>query len=120
MSSQYTRRVILVVTATDRAQANADAQTAVPGCGPDTFTAGLVPAGSPPGTAPTHYWCSWQVTPTEAAALADRFGRGNTRGRGFHLGVAGDVPQIIAGEEEQPLGEILVELSLSRPPLVRD
>lgn len=59
----------------------------------------LVPAGTAPDSAPTHFWCSWQVTPVQAAALANQFGAGNARGRIMRPGVAPDEPQVVRARQ---------------------
>jgi hypothetical protein len=120
MATRYTRRVILVVTAGDREQARADALAAVPGSGPGLFTVGLVAPGTPRGTAPSHSWCSWKVTPEEAAALRTRFGSGNARGRRMFWGIAGDRAETVEGETEVTPGEVLRTLGLTRPATPRD
>lgn len=119
MSGRYTRRVILVVAAADRAAANADAQRAVPGCGPDNLSAPFGPTGRAAGAAPTHYGCSWQVTPEEAIALRAYFGPGNAQGRRMFWGVAGDVATVVDGEVELTPDALFRTLRLERAEAAR-
>lgn len=108
----YTRRLVLVVTAAERDRAVGDLLAAVPDAGLEQFTAGLVPTGSAPGTAPTHYWSSWQMTEAELASVRSRF-RGHAGRRDF-LGVARDAPGTVEGETESLPGEVLLRLGLLR------
>lgn len=70
--TEFTRRIICVVSANVRGQANALAKEVDTRGGERTFTVGLVPAGSPPGTTPTAYWCGWSQTPAEFTAFEAR------------------------------------------------
>lgn len=82
MSERYDQRVILIVSAADRDAANRSAEAAVPGAGGRTFAVGLVPAGSPPGTPPTHYIASWSATAAQRDRLRVDFDRADW-GRGY-------------------------------------
>jgi len=62
---------IIVVKSADRAAANQAAKKVDTIGGERTFTVGLVPVGSPPGAAPTHYWCCWNMTSDEEKVLRD-------------------------------------------------
>lgn len=108
-------RLIMIVRAADRAQANVDAQLAVPGCGLDNFSAALVPRGSAPGASPTHYACSWQMSEAQVAALMERFG-GGASGRIVRRGIALVTPRTVNGEVERTTQEVLNEFGLE--PLV--
>lgn len=68
----FTRRALIVIPADLAAQANGRAKEVDREGGEKTFTAGLVPAGSPPGTPPTHLWCSWQMTTGQHTAIRNR------------------------------------------------
>lgn len=68
----YSRRVIIVIPADLAAQANSRAAEVDTEGGERTFTAGLVPAGSPPGTPPTHMWCSWALRIAQNTAIRNR------------------------------------------------
>ncbi|HYE80426.1 MAG TPA: hypothetical protein VEI97_20830 [bacterium] len=59
----FTRPLILVIVATIKDAANIAMRNRVDPSGDATFSVGLVPAGSPPGTPPTHYWAAgvWTV-----------------------------------------------------------
>lgn len=80
MSTAYTRRAIIVVTASDRDQANQDALAFDPIGGAEMFRVGLSADGSTPAT---HYWAStvcreavWQaLVDAEAAQVAKGAGR---------------------------------------------
>lgn len=73
MSTQHTRRALLVVRADLATQANARAaEVDTGGAGDKTFTVGLVPIGSAPGTAPVAYWASWQMRPAQYTAIKNR------------------------------------------------
>lgn len=119
MSGRYTRRVILLVTVADRAAANADVQRAVPGSGPDNLSAPFGPSGRAPGAEPTHYGCSWQVTPEEALALRAFFGPGNVQGRRMFWGIAGDVAGVVDGELEVTADAVFRTLRLERAEAAR-
>ncbi len=80
MSDRYDQRAILIVSAADREAANRSAEAAVPGAGGRTFAVGLVPAGSPPDTAPTHFVASWAVPAAQRDRLRVDFDRPD-RGR---------------------------------------
>ncbi|MBI5518355.1 MAG: hypothetical protein HY909_31580 [Deltaproteobacteria bacterium] len=110
----YTRRLILVVIAAERDRAVADLLAAVSDAGPEILTAGLVPVGSAPGTAPTHYWSSWQMTEAELASVRSQF-RGHA-GRQDFLGVARDAPSTVEGEIERYPREVLLRLGLRAGP----
>lgn len=82
MSTAYTHRAIIVVTAGDRDQANADALAYDPDGGDETFRVGLSATGNAPAT---HYWAStacrepvWQAF-VSAEALQAAKGAGRTR-----------------------------------------
>ena len=62
----YTRRLIIVVTASAAGAANARAKEVDPEGGERAFTAGLSPTGEEPAT---HYWCSWAVREDEDSSL---------------------------------------------------
>lgn len=85
-----TRTLIIAATAA-AAQGHGPALAALDPLGLPPLDVGLVPAG---GNArrPTHYWCSWRVTETKAAAimtLADP-DVGPRRNRGFVVYDAAD------------------------------
>lgn len=61
-----TRQVIIVVNAAQAAQANAAAKTVDIVGGEKTFNVGLSATGSEPWT---HYWCSWNMTAPDEAAI---------------------------------------------------
>lgn len=64
-------RAFVIVTAAQQAAANALAASTFDkgGAGQFTFRAGLVPVGSPEGTAPTHFICSASFTDENWALL---------------------------------------------------
>lgn len=59
-------RQIIVVDARNQAAANTVSKQVDPIGGEKTFTVGLSPTGTAP---PTHFWCSWAMTPAERDAL---------------------------------------------------
>lgn len=72
MATQFTRRALLVVRADLAAQANARAKEVDPEGGERTFSVGLVPIGSAPGTAPVAYWAGWSLKPAQWTAIKNR------------------------------------------------
>jgi hypothetical protein len=77
----YTRRLLCVIPASQQAAANAAAKVVDPVGGERTFTVGLNASGRDTD-APTHYWCSWQMTPEQETQLRAEFAaRGVTPSR---------------------------------------
>lgn len=69
-------RAFIVIQAADQAAANVAAEQFVGQGVPPTFSVGLVPTGSPVGTAPTHFICSalftdanWVLLPSVAGSF---------------------------------------------------
>lgn len=81
----YTRRLLIVVPASEQAAANTRAKEVDTAGGERTFTAGLVPVGSPSGTAPSHYWCGWTVTQAEFDAIRSRLDTAALRKKGIRI-----------------------------------
>lgn len=71
--TEYTRRAIIIVPATDQSAANTLAFKVDKTGGKRTFTVGL--ATTPTGP-PTHYWCGWTMTQAQWDALWSWFGDG--------------------------------------------
>lgn len=67
MTTQYTQRAIIVVTAQVQNAANARAKEVDTVGGERTFTMGLSATGTAPAT---HYWCGWWMQPAEYAGLS--------------------------------------------------
>jgi hypothetical protein len=77
----YTRRLLIVIPAAQRAAANAAAKVVDPEGGERAFTVGLNTSGRD-ADAISHYWCSWQMTPAQETQLRAEFqARGVTPSR---------------------------------------
>lgn len=99
MSTAYTRRLIIVVPVAVASQANVRAKEVDTVGGERTFSVGLVPVGSPAGTPPTYYWCSWAMTNDHHTAVRSRVDTAALRAAGVKVfdGNARS-PQSVLGE----------------------
>lgn len=100
----YTRRLLCIIPANLQAQANQRAKEVDTIGGERTFTAGLVPTGSTPGTAPTHYWCGWWLTLPEWNAIKTKLDTAALRSAGvkFYDGLTTTPDQALADSGLQP------------------
>lgn len=67
--TEFTKRLIIVVTLGQQIAANAKAKEVDLEGGERTFTAGLSPTGALPVT---HLWCNWQMKPAERDGIKQR------------------------------------------------
>ena len=100
----YTRRLLCIVPAVRQQQANDLAKQVDTAGGEQTFTAGLVPVGSPAGTTPTHYWCGWSLTTAEWNAIKSRLDTAVLRNAGvkFYDGLTVSPAQALADAGLEP------------------
>lgn len=107
-------RVLAVATAAKAAELNTLLFDA---CNGDTFQSGLVPAGSPPGTAPTHYWSSWpehQFTFLAAARRAGKVTADQVQARGDRTAAAFTGFLTFRYDDDLNLERVLAKLGLQR------
>ncbi len=64
--TDYTKRVVIVVTGGQLVAANAQAKLVDVLAGEFTWTVGLSPSGDLPAT---HFWCNWQMMPDQFVTL---------------------------------------------------
>jgi len=67
-------RAIIIVPASQQAAANLAAE--VVGGGKGTFSVPIIRSTDPDATAPTHYLCNWQMTPSQRTTLKRLFDNG--------------------------------------------
>jgi len=95
----YTRRLIIVVTASAAGAANARAKEVDPEGGERAFTAGLSPTGEEPAT---HYWCSWALRESDDGAMRTKLA----------AAVAAGLARVFNGNARTP-ESVLAELGLA-------
>jgi len=90
------RRLTIVVKAAVVGSANTwAAQVDTGGQGDRTFTVALSPTGLPPAT---HYWCGWQMDPTDDSGMRTRLAAAVAAGNAFvYDGLTVDPQTVLAG-----------------------